>query len=99
MSIWHSPAKYLYHEPFAISCGVYLRRLILNQNCRRHNDDGGQASSLQSPEEELDTELVWAQLLSSREQVSPVIVIFPIVIVIVNHPSIPLHPSSSSLHC
>jgi len=27
-----------------------------------------QASSLQSPEEELDTELVWAQLLSSREQ-------------------------------
>ena len=28
-----------------------------------------QASSLQSPEEELDTELVWAQLLSSREQV------------------------------
>ena len=27
-----------------------------------------QASSLQSPEEELDTEFVWAQLLSSREQ-------------------------------
>lgn len=27
-----------------------------------------QASSLQSPEEELDTEFIWAQLLSSREQ-------------------------------
>ena len=56
-------------------------------NCRRHNDNAGQASSLQSPEEELDTELVWAQLLSSREQVpliiSPVIFIFPIVLVIV----------------
>ena len=25
-----------------------------------------QASSLQSPEEELDTEFIWAQLLSSR---------------------------------
>ena len=27
-----------------------------------------QASSLQSPEDELDTEFIWAQLLSSREQ-------------------------------
>ena len=43
---------------------VVMRKMISTLDHPPH-----QASSLQSPEEELDTELVWAQLLSSREQV------------------------------